>query len=315
MLDNYKRMFNELPTKTKCPIEKGDHPELDDSEFLDAKGIKLYQSMVGALQWAVTLGRLDIACAVMWMSRFRAAPRAGHLQRLHRMYGYLRHAPDAAIRFRTHVPDNERLYPEPSEQHDWTRTPYGVHPEEFPDYAPLPKGNTVRHSCFVDANLMACQVTGKSVTGIVHMVNGTPVDFYSKLQSTVETATYSSEFVAARTATEQIMDTRIVLMSMGVPLDGPTWMMGDNASVITSGSIPSSLLKKRHNALSYHRVRAAIASGIIIFRKVKGTENPSDICTKFLPWAVFYPLIQPLLFQKGETLTKEELEELSLDTP
>ena len=314
MLDNYKRMFNELPTKTKSPIEKGDHPELDDSEFLDAKGIKLYQSMVGALQWAVTLGRLDIACAVMWMSRFRAAPRAGHLQRLHRMYGYLRHAPDAAIRFRTHVPDNERLYPEPDEQHDWTRTPYGVHPEEFPDYAPLPKGNTVRHSCFVDANLMACQVTGKSVTGIVHMVNGTPVDFYSKLQSTVETATYSSEFVAARTATEQVMDTRIVLMSMGVPLDGPTWMMGDNASVITSGSIPSSLLKKRHNALSYHCVRAAIASGIIIFRKVKGTENPSDICTKFLPWAVFYPLIQHLLFQQGETLTKEELEELSLDT-
>ena len=92
-------------------------------------------------------------------------------------------------------------------------------------------------------------------------------------------------------------------------------MMGDNASVITSGSIPSSLLKKRHHTVSYHSVRAAIASGIIIFRKVKGTKNPSDICTKFLPWAVFYPLIQPLLFQKGETLTKEELEELSLDTP
>ena len=100
-------------------------------------------------------------------------------------------------------------------------------------------------------------------------------------------------------------------MSMGVPIDGPTWMLGDNASVIMSSTIPASLLKKRHNALSYHRVRQAMATGIIKFRKVKGTENPSDICTKFLPYAVFYLLIQPLLFCRGETLTKEELTKIA----
>ena len=86
--------------------------------------------------------------------------------------------------------------------------------------------------------------TGKSCTGIIHMVNQTVVDWFSKLQGTVETATYSSEFVAARIATEQVMDMRNVLMSMGVPIDGPTWMLGDNASVILSATIPASLLKK-----------------------------------------------------------------------
>ena len=35
-----------------------------------------------------------------------------------------------------------------------------------------------------------------------------PVDLYSKKQASVEMATYGSEFVAAKTATEQIMDTR-----------------------------------------------------------------------------------------------------------
>ena len=315
MMDNYERIHKQLPTKSKSPLDKNDHPELDQTPLLEANGIKMYQSMIGALQWAVTLGRFDIACAVMCMSRFRASPRTGHLQRLHRLYGYLRYAPDAAIRFRTGIPDNETLYPEPSEKFDWSRTVYGPGKEEIPDYAPAPKGKVVRHSTFVDANLMHCLVTGKACTGVIHLVNGTPIDWYAKRQGTVETATYSSEFVAARTATEQVIDIRLMLMSMGVPIDGPTWMMGDNASVIMSGSIPASLLKKRHNALSYHRVRSAIACNIITFRKVKGTENPSDVCTKFLPYAVFYPLIQPLLFCKGETMTQQELKAESLAIP
>ena len=315
MMDNYERIHKQLPTKSKSPLDKNDHPEIDQTPLLEANGIKMYQSMIGALQWAVTLGRFDIACAVMCMSRFRASPRTGHLQRLHRLYGYLRYAPDAAIRFRTGIPDNETLYPEPSEKFDWSRTVYGPGKEEIPDYAPAPKGKVVRHSTFVDANLMHCLVTGKACTGVIHLVNGTPIDWYAKRQGTVETATYSSEFVAARTATEQVIDIRLMLMSMGVPIDGPTWMMGDNASVIMSGSIPASLLKKRHNALSYHRVRSAIACNIITFRKVKGTENPSDVCTKFLPYAVFYPLIQPLLFCKGETMTQQELKAESLAIP
>ena len=122
-------------------VEPGDLlVELDTSDLLDEKGIRVYQSMIGALQWSVTLGRFDIACAVMCMSRFRAAPRTGHLKRLHQLYSYLRFAPDAAIRFRTGIPNNESLFPEPSETFDWSRTPYGSTPEERPDYMPTPKG-------------------------------------------------------------------------------------------------------------------------------------------------------------------------------
>ena len=48
--------------------------------------------------------------------------------------------------------------------------------------------------------------TGRAVTGIAHAANQTIIDFYSKKQNTVETSTYGSEFVAARTATDQIID-------------------------------------------------------------------------------------------------------------
>jgi hypothetical protein len=33
-----------------------------------------------------------------------------------------------------------------------------------------------------------------------------------------------------------------------------------------------------------------------------GKYNPSNILTKFLNWAKFWPLVQPLLFWKGETI-------------
>jgi hypothetical protein len=91
--------------------------------------------------------------------------------------------------------------------------------------------------------------------------------------------------MAARTATEQIMDLCYTLCMMGVPIEGPSWMFGDNQSVITSSTIPESSLNKRHNALSYHLVRECIAAEIIYFIHVEGKFNPSDLFTKILGWA------------------------------
>jgi hypothetical protein len=171
---------------------------------------------------------------------------------------------------------------------------------------PIPRGKLVRTTTYQDANLMHDLVTGRSMTGILHVLNQTPIQWFSKKQNVVETATYGSEFMAARQAVEQIMDLRYTLRMMGIPIDGPSWMFGDNQSVLTSSTIPHSSLNKRHNALSYHRVREAIAAGVINFMHVEGKCNPSDVMTKFLGWNKFWPLIQPLLFWKGETMREFE---------
>jgi hypothetical protein len=161
---------------------------------------------------------------------------------------------------------------------------------------PVPKGRVVRTTTYQDANLFHDLVTGCSMTGIRHMLNQTPIHWFSKRQGRVQTAAYGSEFMAACTATEQIMDLCYTLHTMGVPIEGPSWMFGDNQSVITSSTIPESSLNKRHNALSYHLVRECIAAEIIYFIHVEGKFNPSDLFTKILGWAEFWPLIQPLLF-------------------
>jgi hypothetical protein len=48
-----------------------------------------YQSIVGSFQLTISLGRLNIAKAVMTMSSFWALPRVGHLERVKRIVGYL----------------------------------------------------------------------------------------------------------------------------------------------------------------------------------------------------------------------------------
>jgi hypothetical protein len=78
-------------------------------------------------------------------------------------------------------------------------------------------------TAYFDANSMHGYTTGRSVTGVLHLVNQTPIDWYSKHQATVETATYGSELVAGRTANEQVMDIRYTLRMMGVPIDVCVW--------------------------------------------------------------------------------------------
>jgi hypothetical protein len=60
-------------------LESSDHPEIDSSKFLGEDDIQKYQSLIGAMQWAISIGRFDIA-VYMTMSSFRASPHHGHLE-------------------------------------------------------------------------------------------------------------------------------------------------------------------------------------------------------------------------------------------
>jgi hypothetical protein len=83
---------------------------------------------------------------------------------------------------------------------------YGEISELIPQDAPDPLGKMVTLTHYVDASLMHDTISGRSVTAILHMIKKTPLDWYPKKQATVETATYGSEFVAARICDEPIID-------------------------------------------------------------------------------------------------------------
>lgn len=70
---------------------------------------------------------------------------------------------------------------------------------------------------------------------------------------------------------------------MGIPLEGPTSMLCDNESVVKNTTAPESTLKKKHNAISYHKVRESQAAGTIRIAKEDGETNLSDFLTKCCP--------------------------------
>ena len=71
--------------------------------------------IMGQLQWTITLGRYGILAHVMSMSRFRLAPKIGHLERMKRLHGYLAKTKHFIIRYRTKEPDYSHL---PKQEHD-----------------------------------------------------------------------------------------------------------------------------------------------------------------------------------------------------
>ena len=301
ILESYERMFKEKPRKSRPPLEGGDHPELDTSELCDDHQTKQFQTLIGQLQWLISLGCFDIAVHVMSLSRFRAQPRKGHLDRAKRIVGYLLFLPDGAIRFRTGEPDFSSLK---DQEYDWTRSVYSGACEQIPHDIPKPLGKHVQTTHYVDAILHHDLATGKAVTAVLHFLNQTPIDAYTKRQCTVETATYGSEFVAARTAVDQIIDIRTTLRYLGVPIRDKSYMFGDNRSVVTSSTIPNSTISKRHHLASYHRVREAIAAKFISFHWKDGKSNPADILSKHWEFATVWPLLKPILFWRGETATQ-----------
>jgi hypothetical protein len=155
---------------------------------------------------------------------------------------------------------------------------YGdVHDEQIQWDAPKPLWKRVVLTTYVVANLNHDLITGRFVTGVLHFVNQTPVLWFTKMQPTVETATYGFKFIAAKLAVEQIMAMRITLRYLGVEVHGATRLFRDNGSVVTSSLIPDSPLRKRHQALAYHYTREAIASKAVDFRHLPGDLNPAEI--------------------------------------
>ena len=89
---------------------------------------------------------------------------------------------------------------------DWSSTVYGNPTKELPTDALEPLGKLVTLGNSFNANLMDDMLSGKAVTGCLHMANKTPMMWYSKKQATSETATYGSEFVSRRTCVEHVID-------------------------------------------------------------------------------------------------------------
>jgi hypothetical protein len=279
--------------KADTPISPSYHPEVDETPILDDEEANYYQSLIGILQWTVELGRIDVAYEVQLMSQFSCAPRKGHIDALYGVFRYLKKYIKLKLVLDHRLRNMEQF---DFKTFEWERYYPGAK-ELIPDDLPDALGNPVQVTFFVDAAFATDLVTRRSTTGIIIFVNGAPILWYSKRQATVETSTYGSEFTGLRIAIEKVEGLRFKLRAMGLPMAGPANGFCDNQSVVLNATLPSSTLKKKHNAVNYHKCREAIASGTVRLAKEPGETNLSDICTKLLNGPRKRLLASHILFQ------------------
>ena len=194
---------------------------------------------MGSIYWT-----FDVHTAVMSMSSFRAAPRKVHLERFKRIYRHLSRFKHFKIRFRVEEPDMSGFYNKT--RFDRSTTVFGNPTEELPTNTPEPLGKRVTLIHYFDANLMHDVLSGKAVTGCLHLANKTPMIWYSKKQATSETDAYGSEFISGRMCVEQVVDLQNSFRYLGVPVNVIRYVFGENESMINSSSFLHAKLHKRH---------------------------------------------------------------------
>jgi hypothetical protein len=278
--------------KVSTPLASNYRPELDGTPELDDRRANYFQGLIGILRWIVELGRVDIMVGVSMLSRYLAAPREGHLEQAFHIFAYLKTYDKSCMVFSARAPAvDETLFP----VHDWAKY-YPDAEEPIPPNMPEPRGNSVTVTCYVDADHAGCRVTRRSQTGLIIMVQSAPIIWYSKRQNTVETSTFGSEFIAMKTAVEQVEALRYKLRMMGIPMDGPANIYCDNESVFRNAAFPESVIKKKHNSIAYHKTRESQASGSVRVAWIPGSKNIADLFTKLLPGPTLRELVGMILW-------------------
>ena len=274
---------------SKSPFSSSSYrPELDYSDLCSDELATLYMELIGMLRWMCELGRLDILYETAILSQYMASPRTGHLSQLLNIFKYVKtHDRRSWLVFDPMSYEVEWIpfadEPHPEERAQQMREMYDTSSgEEMPHNMPESRGNSVDINIFVDSDHAGNRITRRSHTGIIIFLNMAPIAWYSKKQNTVESSTFSAEFIALKTAIEMLDGLLYKLRMLGIPLSGPARIFCDNQSVVKNTTFPDSVLKKKHCSIAYHKVRETLAYGKCLIYFERSETNLADLFTKSL---------------------------------
>ena len=121
---------------------------------------------------------------------------------------------------------------------DWSLSIYGNVKEDMPTTCPFaesgpadmpaPRGVGFTMTVWVDCDLGGDYVTRRSRTGFAVFLNGAPIYWMNKKQSSCEVSTYGSELTAMKQKLLIMFVACDKLQMMGIPCEDPTFVYGDN---------------------------------------------------------------------------------------
>ena len=214
--------------------------------------------MIGMSAWLVVLGHFYLAFALCSLSWFNSCPYEGHLTLAKRVFSYLKKFLDCQIIIESNDMDFS------NHQNNMDSAPfcadflqdYPWAKEHLDHNFPVVFGKPLQITILCDADHAHGMKTRRLVTGILAFVGCSLVLWRSLRQSSIACSTYTAEFMAFFTATEESIPLRYMVQCLGIPIPNndshSTYLFGDNLGVIQNATNPEAHLKKKHFVFSFH---------------------------------------------------------------
>lgn len=204
-----------------------------------------YREAIGSLIFLVQLTRPDLAYIVNFLSRYLSCPSEEHWRAIKRIFRYLNGTIDLGIRYQR-------------------------------------SGNATTLTGYSDADYAGDTETRRSTTGYIFTISGGAVSWASQRQSMVSLSTTEAEYIAASTATKELVWLRRLLNDVDSQCDQPSVLYIDNQSAIKLIRNPEFHKRSKHIDIRYHFVREKLASNELIVKYVNTNEQCADFLTKAL---------------------------------
>ena len=252
------------------PVDSLTRLTLNRNETARRDFIRMYQAMVGSLNYLATVSRPDIAFAVGLLARYMSNPSAEHMKAIRRVFAYVKATKHLGLYFS--------------------------------------RGRTKLQG-WCDSDWGTCTDTARSTSGWIFTLGGSPISWSSKRQKTVALSTCEAEYMAATEATKEAIWLQGLLREMGVQdigIDQPTSILIDNNSAMKLSRNPEFHARTKHIAMRHHFLREQVTTGNIKLHRVGTKDNVADMFTKPLP----RPRFVELTGRMGLKTSPEEIETL-----
>jgi hypothetical protein len=249
------------------PLDPGASDTLVPYQGFATEGqIKLYQSLVGCINYLATQTRCDITFTASALSRFLVNPAPAHIKSAKRVLQYLKGTIMYSITL------------------------------GGPKYGP----HNLDIRLYTDSDYAGDRHTYKSTSGYVSFVAGGPVSWQSKRQSVVAQSSTEAEYIAMSELAKEGAWIRYLLEGLsykGPDLD-PITLYGDNQGSLALAENPTFHRGSKHIAVRYHLIRQEVEEGRLQLAYIPTDHMPADGLTKALKTPVHMRFVRLLTLVK-----------------
>jgi hypothetical protein len=267
-----------------CPQDDGDKREMMRAPY------NSYRSIVGSLMYLTGATRPDIGYAVNQLSRFVANPGKRHWEFLEHLLRYLAGTRDLGIHYCGNKVQGVIL--EDEKQRGYWGADARPQPQLLSESF---KNNLI---LYADADWGSDLDTRRSTTGWVAFMNGGPISWRVKRQSTVATSTAEAELYALGDGIKEVQSLQKLLYELGYeqPQRRPgrggdiaepdsvknrgTVIFEDNVGCIHISQNDVFHNRTKHISIQYHFVLEAVANGDVCITHVPTDQQVADVLTK-----------------------------------